>query len=111
MSTAITIGDMRQSGILRQNTPVPDQSGGQTDNYADVLRCRGRFRHLKGNTSLEQGDVVQNRGYEWVCRFQAAVTINPATAWVIGGVYYRISDWYKIDEVNHFYRFILQSFQ
>lgn len=111
MSTPVTIGEMKQSGVLRQNTPVLDQSGGQTDNYADVLSCRGRFRHLKGSKSMEQGDIVQNKGYEWVCRFQTGIVLNADTAWVIAGIYYRISDFYKIDEANHFYRFILQSFQ
>lgn len=111
MPLSITIGDMRQSGTLRQNTPVDDQSGGQADNYADVLTCRGRLRKLKGNKSLEDADVVINKGYEWVCRFQAGIVVDKDSAWVIAGVFYRISDFEKVDEIPHFYRFILEQFQ
>lgn len=108
---SISIGDMRQKGILRKNTPVSDQSGGQSDNYADVLTCRGRLRKLKGGKSLEQGDVVIGKSYEWVCRFQSGIVIDADTAWLISGQYYRISDYEKVDEINHFYRFIIDLFQ
>ena len=110
-STSIGIGDMRQKGTFRQNAPIDNGSGGQSDNYTDLLTCRGRLRKLKGNKGLEDSDVVQNKGYEWVCRFQLGIVINVDTALVINGTYYRISDYEKIDELNHFYRFIIQSFQ
>lgn len=111
MPTTVSIGDMRQTGTLRKNTPVADQSGGSSDDYADVLTCRGRLRKLKGSKGLEDGDVVINKGYEWICRFQSAIVIDADTAWLIAGVYYRISDYEKIDELNHFYRFVIEQFQ
>lgn len=111
MAFNISIGEMRQSGTLRQNTPVDDQSGGQADHYTDVLTCRGRLRKMKGNKSLEDSDVVINKGYEWVCRFQSGIVINKDTAWMIAGVFYRISDFEKVDEINHFYRFVIEQFQ
>lgn len=111
MSFSISIGDMRQKGVLRQNTPISDQSGGSSDNYADVLTCRGRLRKLKGNKTLEQGDIVFNKGYEWVCRFQTGIVIDSDTAWLISGQYYKIADFEKVDEINHFYRFVIELFQ
>lgn len=108
MSTvSISIGDMRQTGTLRKNTPTPNASGGQTDNFSDVLTCRGRLTKQKGNKALEQGDIVFNKGYEWICRFQSAIVIDKGSIWVIGGNTYRINDFEKVDELNHFYRFIL----
>lgn len=112
MSTfSCSIGDMRQKGTLKKNTPVPDQSGGSSDNYADVLTCRGRLRKLNGKKGLEQGDVVFNKGYEWICRFQSGIVIDVDSAWKINGVFYKISDYEKVDEINHFYRFVIELFQ
>lgn len=111
MATSTSIGGMRQKGTLRKNIPVIDQSGGSSDNYTDILTCRGKLTKLKGGKSLEQGDVVIGKGYEWICRFQPAIVIDADTAWLISGQYYRISDYEKVDELNHFYRFIIDLFQ
>lgn len=113
MATAlsISIGDMRQKGTLRKNMPVENTSGGMNDNYTDVLTCRGRLRKMKGNKALEQGDFVANKGYEWVCRYQNAIQIDTDSIWVIAGQSYRINDWEKVDEIPHFYRFIISLFQ
>lgn len=111
MSTPISIGDMRQKGTLRKNIPLLNGSGGSSDNYVDILTCRGRLRKQKGNKALEQGDFVINKGYEWICRFQTGIVIDTDTAWEIGGQFYRINDFEKIDELNHFYRFIISVFQ
>ena len=111
MALQISIGEMRQSGTLRKNNPVNNTSGGQSDNYSDVLTCRGRFRQRSANKSLEQGDIVQNKTFEWVCRFQAAIVLDVDSAWVIGGVYYRITSWEKVEQMPHFYKFILTAFQ
>jgi len=111
MSLQIDIGEMRQTGTFRKNTPVNNLSGGQDDHYTDVCTCRGRFRQRSANKNLEQGDIVQNKSFEWVCRFQSAIVIDADSAWVIGGVYYRISSWEKVDQQPHFYQFILNAFQ
>ena len=111
MPIQISIGEMRQSGTLRKNNPVNNASGGQNDNYTDVLTCRGRFRQRSANKSLEQGDIVQNKSFEWIIRYQSAVVLDVDSAWVIGGTYYRIASWEKVDQMPHFYRFILNAFQ
>lgn len=111
MSLQVAIGEMKQVGTLRKNNPVANTTGGQYDGYTDVLTCRGRFRQRSANKSLEQGDIVQNKSFEWVVRWQGAIVIDVDSAWVIGGVYYRIASWEKVDQVPHFYRFILNTFQ
>lgn len=107
----ISIGDMRQTGTLQQNHPVANASGGTQDVYVDVLTCRGRLRKQRGNKSLEQGELVMNKGYEWIVRYQAGIVVNTDTVWNIGGQVYRINDWEKIDEIPHFYRFNISLFQ
>ena len=107
----ISIGDMRNTGTFRKNTPVPNTSGGTDDNYSDLLTCRGRLRQQSGNKAYEQGDIVQNKRYEWICRFQTALVIDTDLILVIKGQIYRILDFEKIDELNHFYRFIISVFQ
>jgi hypothetical protein len=111
MAFSISIGEMRSSGTFRKNTPVANTSGGFSDNYTDVLSCRGRFRQHRGNKSIEQGDVVQNKGYEWVCRFQQGIVIDVDSVWVIKGQSYRVTNWEKVDEINHWYVFTLSVFQ
>lgn len=111
MSAPISIGDMRQKGTLMQNNPVADGSGGFSDNFAGVLTCRGRLTKLKGGKALENGDFVINKGYEWICRFQLGIVVDTDTAWQINGQMYRINDFEKMDEINHFYRFVISLFQ
>lgn len=108
---SISIGEMKQKGTFRNNNPIANTSGGRDDNYIDVLTCRGRFRQQNASKSLEQGEIVQNKGFEWVCRFQSAIAINTDSIWVIDGQMYRISSWEKVDQSPHFYRFILNAFQ
>ena len=109
----IDTGEMRQVGTFQKNTAVNNTSGGQDDSYSDVCTCRGRFRQMKASKSLEQGEIVQNKGFEWVCRYQVAIanTLDADSAWVIGGQFYRISSWEKVDQKPHWFRFILNVWQ
>lgn len=107
----ITTGDMRQSGTFQRNTPIPNTSGGTDDNYTDLLTCRGKLRQRSGSKSLEQGDFVQNKNYEWICRYQTALVIDTDTILVIRGVKYKILNFEKMDELNHFYKFTISVFQ
>ena len=111
MPINISIGEMRQTGTLRNNTPVANTSGGVSDSYTDVLTCRGKLRQQSGKKSIEQGQVVQNKAFYWTCRFQQGIVINEDSIWVIGGQQYRITNWEKIDQINHWYEFTLNLFQ
>lgn len=110
-SLSIGIGEMRQKGTLKQNSPVANDSGGQDDNYTGILTCRGRLRQNSGSKRLENGEIVQNKGWQWICRFQQAITIDADTAWEIDGKFYRITNWEKIDQLNHWYEFTLSLWQ
>lgn len=111
MPFSINIGDMRQTGTFMQNNPVANSSGGQDDNYTALVTCRGRLRKIKGSKGLEDGDSVFNKEYEWVCRYQNAIVMTPDTALQIGGQMYKINDFEKVDEIKHFYRFVISLFQ
>ena len=53
MPIQISIGEMKQVGTLRKNNPTNNLSGGQDDDYSDVLTCRGRFRQRSARHILE----------------------------------------------------------
>lgn len=107
----IAIGDMRQTGTFKKNTPVPNDTGGFVDSFSDLVTCRGRLRKQKGSKALEDGDTVFNKNYEWICRVQNAIVIDTDTALEISGQLYRILDFEKIDEIRHWYRFVISIFQ
>jgi len=111
MSFNITIGEMRQVGTFKQNQPIDNVSGGQSDNYVTLLTCRGRLRKRSGKKISEQGELMIDQNYEWVCRYQGNLVINTDTALFIGGIMYRINDYEKVDQLNHFYRFNIAIFQ
>lgn len=111
MRTQPSIGELRQIGILRRNAPVANDSGGYDDAYTDVLTCRGRLRQQSGRKAMEQGEIVQNKSWEWLCRFQTAIVIDVDSVWSIGGQIYRINDWEKVDQLPHWYRFTLSVWQ
>jgi hypothetical protein len=111
MAFNISIGEMRQSGTLRNNNPVANLSGGVDDNYGDVITCRGKLRQQSGKKSIEQGEVVQNKVFYWTCRFQQGIVLNEDSIWVIGGQQYRITNWEKIDQINHWYEFTLNLYR
>lgn len=102
---------MRQTGTLRKNTPAANNNGGYDDHYADVLTCRGKLAQLKASKAMEQGEIVQNKEFEWICRFQTAIVIDADSIWVIAGQIYRIADWEKVDQRPHWYRFTLNQWQ
>lgn len=107
----ISIGMMRQTGSFMKNNPTADTTGGQFDSYTVVCTCRGRLEQMRANKSLEQGEIVQNKSFEWICRYQAAIVLDADSAWQIGAQFYRITSWELIDQIPHWYRFVLNLWQ
>lgn len=103
------IGKMRQTGILKQNHPVANSSGGEDDNYTTVLTTRGWLRKDSGNINLLTGQITLTKTYTWICRFQQAITVNVDTTWFIGGQEYVLEDYELIDEIKHLYKFNLRK--
>jgi hypothetical protein len=104
-----TIGQMRSSVVFMSNTPIPNDSGGRDDNWNATLTTRGRLRKDTGRKLNEQGEVIFNKDYELILRYQAAIVIDSKGKVVVNSVDYRIKDFTKIDEINHIYRLILSK--
>lgn len=107
----VNTGEMRSRGNFLKNTPVANNSGGFDDDFAIVLTCRGRLRQNHGKKSMEQGEIVQDKTFEWVCRYQAAIAIDADSAWMIDGQQYRISNWELVNQIPEWYRFTLNLWQ
>ena len=105
----IAIGEMRSVVLFEQNTPVDNGSGGQEDNFIELLTTRGRLRKNKGYKDIEQGDVVFDKGYELICRWRSDLVINKDTRVTIRGEHYRITDHELVDEIKHWYKFLLSK--
>lgn len=104
-----TIGEMRSVGILMNNSPVNNESGGQYDNYGIVLACRGRLRQKSGKRGLEQSQLIDNRNFEWIIRAQDALVINPDSRWQISGDTFSILDYQEVDQIKHWFIFTLSK--
>jgi hypothetical protein len=103
------IGKLRQNGSLQINTPSV-QGAGFKDNYTELLKCRGDLQKIRGNRILDSGEVIISAGWEWICRFQAAinsVSNKKSMRWVIDGRTFTVSDYEQIDQKKRYYRFIL----
>jgi SPP1 family predicted phage head-tail adaptor len=89
---------MQYSGILQQNTPLSDGSGGQIDNWTDLLTTRVSLEKRSGRLSNGEGKMEYQRDYRLVCRYQTAIVIDADTRWLINGVPYKIEDYEQIDQ-------------
>lgn len=98
---------MRTVATFQFNTPTPNSSGGYYDDYNNLYSCRGKFEQLHGKRSDEQMELVRNRNYSFDCRFTTSLVIDTDTRVVIKGASYVITNYELVDEINHFYRFIL----
>ncbi len=101
------IGEMRKVGTFLRNNPVANSSGGQDDNYVDIATVRGQLIKQSGRKAFEQGEFVNNKNYEWYCRYSINIVVDTDTILVIDGLQYRIADYEFIDEIKHFYKFTL----
>lgn len=109
-----TIGECRSVGALSENQKV-QQGAGRKDNYVEVTGTagtRGRLKRLRGNRTLESGEVLISRTWEWVCRFTTLienVVEKKSLRWTIDNRVFVVSDYEKIDQKNNWYRFILNE--
>lgn len=103
------IGELRQSGQLQTNAPT-QQGAGFKDNFTTLLTCRGRLIKLRGGRILDNGEILINGGWEWICRFQTAIediTTKKSIRWIIDGRYFTVNNYELIDQKKRYYRFIL----
>lgn len=110
-SGGISVGDMRTSAQFQSNAPVANASGGTADNYTTFYTCRGRLRQQSGSRKDEQTELVRNRNFEFVCRFCLAIKngVDTNTRVLIGSDTYVIVNFELVDQLNHWYQFILSK--
>lgn len=101
---------MRSIVVFLANTPTT-QGAGQVDGYSTLLTTRGRLRKQQGGRSLSFGLIEGDDRYEMICRFQSALEsqlkINGKLT--VDSVNYTIASWEKVDQVNHLYKFVLNT--
>lgn len=84
---------------------------GKNDNYVSLLTTRGRLRKKSGDRSLLAGLIESKETFELICRFQTTLesSLRSDVKIVIDGKIYTISSWEKIDEIKHWYKFLLNA--
>lgn len=115
----LAIGQMRSSVVFKTNTPTVNATadreavttGGENDVYSTLLTTRGRLRKKNGNRGLDLGLLSGQDSYELVCRFQSALesSLKVNMKVFVDSVEYTIASWEKIDQLNHIYKFDLNT--
>lgn len=109
MALNFTIGQMRQVGTFQKNQAVDNTSGGQDDNWVDMLTTRGILQKTKGGKGIEEGSLQFNKSYQWACRYQSDLVIDQSTRLVIDGQPYQIMDFELEEQKRHIYLFNLNK--
>jgi hypothetical protein len=104
------VGQMRKVVYLCLNQPTA-QGAGATDNYGVLLSTRGALKKYSGSRSLLLGEIEGQTSYELTVRYQVAIeqNISISSKFVIDNVWYTISFWEKVDELNYYYKFRLNK--
>lgn len=114
MSKIPSIGECRSVGVLNANEKVA-QGAGFKDSYVEVVGTagtRGRLAKMKGQRTLESGEVMIGRSWEWVCRFTVLienVVEKKSLRWLIDNRVFVVSDYEQIDQKRSWYKFILNE--
>jgi len=109
MALIFTIGEMRQVFIFQKNVPVDNDSGGQDDNWVDLVTTRGILQKSKGGKSIEEGSLQFNKSYEAVCRYQSDLVFDQDTRVLIDGHLFQIMDWELDQQIKHVCRLNLNK--
>lgn len=118
MPINLTIGQMRQVVYFLVNTPTQSATAtreavgtGKNDVYAVLLTTRGRLRKNNGNRQMLFGMVESSETYDLICRFQSALagSLRVDMKIIIDQKTYTPAAWEKIDEINHLYKFTLNT--
>lgn len=101
---------MRTIAKLCLNIPTA-QGAGYTDNYGILLTTRGKLEKSSGSRGLLSGEIEGNSSYNLTVRYQQAIDVNLSISskWLIGGIFYTIDAWEKVEEINFYYKFRLSK--
>lgn len=115
----LKIGIMRSVVVFLTNTPTTAATatlnavttGGQNDVYSTLLSTRGRLKKLNGGRMLEMGMIQSEDAYELTCRFQTALetALKVNGKVTVDGAAFTINTWEKMDQINHIYKFKINS--
>jgi len=109
MALTYTIGEFRHVGIFQKNQPADNDSGGQDDNWVNIVTTRGRLEKTKGGKGIEEGSLQFNKSYVWICRYQSDLVIDQDTRLMIDGHPYQIMDFELENQIRHIYIFNLNK--
>lgn len=102
---------MRSTVVFKSNTPTVTPTRGGKDAYSTLLTTRGRLRKESGDRALSFAMISGQDSYILTCRFQSALEsglkVNGKVT--VDGQEFTIASWKKIDQVNHWYEFRLNT--
>jgi len=92
---------------FERNDPQPTETGGEVDQYSELLTTRGYLRTRSGNRSLADGELLLYSSHELTCRFQQALEneLSKDVRILINNAFYTISAWALTDEKRFYYTF------
>lgn len=104
------VGQMRSKAQFVKNVPIP-AGAGMKDNYVALLSGWGNLKKKGGGRTLEAGELVINKTYEFLCRFSNALNdgMDNGVLLVIENNTYTINDYWKDEERNFYYKFNLNK--
>lgn len=104
------VGQMRSKAQFVKNVPTP-AGAGMKDNYVALLSGWGNLKKKGGGRTLEAGELVINKTYEFLCRFSNALNdgMDNGVLLVIEDNTYTINDYWKDEERNFYYKFNLNK--
>lgn len=108
-ASPISIGQLRRTATLLKNTPADTDSGTDEDSYTTVLTTRCSLEKSGGGFGIVEAGFDREKRYKMICRYQAAIVIDTDSLWQIGSDTYRIEDYTLLDDLPHFYQFILSK--
>lgn len=108
-SNSLEIGDMRSRANFFSNTPMANSSGGLVDNYTSFYQCRGRLLAMGSSRNVEQGDLVGNNKFEFVCRFSTELQagLDEKTIINIDGDDYQVNTIELVKQIKRWYKFVV----
>jgi Phage head-tail joining protein len=107
VSKDFNLADMRFLGTLQKNVPISDNSGGQTDNWVNVLTTRVKLEKRSGRLINGAGQVEYYKEYILTCRSQVAFVQSTDLQWNINNEKYDVKDFDKVDLIPHLYTFTI----
>lgn len=106
-----SIGQFKETVVIEQNNPT-QMGAGWVDVWSTLVTTKGFLRKLRGDRSLQSGEIFEDNAYELWIRYQPTLESNLSILKlrvIIGGKQFRIHSIEKIDQKNFYYRFLVSQ--